>query len=103
MGPGPSNTMTNEDKITIPKLTADGSNWVDYRDRVIWLLESHSIDDHIEHDSPPTGYTALGKIGGLEPAERWRKEEVSIKQVIGPSIPTGTFTRIKSHKTVKAV
>jgi len=48
-------------------------------------------------------YTTLGKIGGLEPPEHWRKEEILIKQVIGPSIPLGTFTCVKSHKTVKAI
>jgi len=32
--------MANEDKIIVPKLTSDGSNWVNYRDCVLWLLES---------------------------------------------------------------
>ena len=62
--------MPNEDKIIAPKLTTkscrgNGSNWVDYRDRVLWRLESQSIDVHAEYDSPPSTYTALGKIGGL--------------------------------------
>ena len=56
MGPGLNDNMHFEDKITIPKLSDDGSNWVDYCDHVLWLLESQTIDDHIDHDSPPTAY-----------------------------------------------
>ena len=101
---GPVHTvMTSEDKIQVPKLSADGANWVDYRDRLLWLLESHSIEEHIQHDTLPTSYTTLGKIGGLEPLERWRKEEFAIRQVIGPSIPSSAFTRVKSNKSVKSV
>ena len=103
MGPGLGDTMHFEDKITIPKLSDDGSNWVDYRDRVLWLLESQTIDDHIEHDSPPMAYQNQGKVGGLEYADRWKKEETAIKQVIGPSIPRATFSRIKGQKNVKGV
>jgi len=40
MGPGLGDTMHSEDKITIPKLPDDSSNWVDYRNHVLWLLES---------------------------------------------------------------
>jgi len=69
MGPAFGDTMHFEDKITIPKLSDDGSNWVDYRDHVLWLLEAQSIDDHIDTDSPSTTYTAIGKIAGMEPAE----------------------------------
>ena len=103
MGPGLGDTMHFEDKITIPKLSDNGSNWVDYRDRVLWLLELQTIDDHINHDSPPTAYQNQGKVRGLEYANRWKKEETAIKQVIGPSIPHATFSRIKGQKNVKGV
>jgi len=103
MGPGLNDNMHFEDKITIPKLSDNGSNWVDYRNRVLWLLESQTIDNHINHDSPPTAYQNQGKVGGVEYANRWKKEETAIKQVIGPSIPRATFSRIKGQKHIKGV
>jgi len=35
MGPGLNDNMHFKDKITIPKLSDDGSNWVDYCDCVL--------------------------------------------------------------------
>ena len=101
MGPDSGDIM--QDKIIIPKLTDDGSNWIDYRDRVVWLLESQYIENHIDNDSPPSSYTSAGEVSGLKPDERWKKEETSIKQVIGPSLPRGAFSRIKGQKTVHGV
>src|SRR5579863_3868268 len=103
MGPGLDDTMQYKDKVTIPKLTDNGSNWVDYHDCILWLLNSQTIDIHIKHNSPSTEYTTIGKVGGLEPTECWRKEETIIKQVIGASIPYSAFTHIKGQKTVKDI
>jgi len=101
MGPASGENMHTEERVNVPKLTHDGSNWVDYRDRVLWLLESQNIDAHIADDTMLTSYTTDGKIGGLEPPERWKKEETVIRQVIGPSVPPTAFARIKGQKTVK--
>ena len=59
-------------KHSIPKLAADGSNWVIYRDRLLWVLDTNSLNDHLTHDSTPMSYASAG---GLGPDERWRKEE----------------------------
>jgi hypothetical protein len=56
---------------------------------------------HIADDSMLTSYTTQGKVGGLEHQERWMKEEMAIRQVIGTSVPSAAFTRIKGQKTVK--
>jgi hypothetical protein len=48
MGPDSGDNM--QDKIIIPKLANDGSNWIDYWDRIVWLLESQNIEEHIEHN-----------------------------------------------------
>jgi hypothetical protein len=93
--------MHSDDKFNVPKLSIDGANWVDYRDRVLWLLESQNIEAHIADDSMPSSYTTQGKVGGLEPQDRWTKEEQVIRQVIGPSVPSAAFARIKGQKTVK--
>ena len=101
MGPDSGDNM--QDKIILPKLSDDGSNWVDYRDRIVWLLESQNIEQHIDHDIAPSSYTAVGDVGGLKPEERWKKEETNIKQIIGPSLLRSPFSRIKGQKTVHGV
>jgi hypothetical protein len=58
-----------QNKTIIPKLTDDGSNWIDYWDHIVWLLESQNVEEHIEHDAPPSSYTAAGDIDGLKPAD----------------------------------
>ena len=102
MGPG-QDDMQSEDKVTVPRLNDTGSNWVNYHNCVLWLLDAQTIDVHIEHNSPTTEYTNQGKIGRLETAECWQKEENIIKQVIGASVPRSTFTCIKGQKSVKDI
>jgi hypothetical protein len=70
MGPGSNDNMHPEDKVTIPKLADNGSNWIDYRDCVVWLLESQNIDEHIENDTIPSSYSTTGEVGGLKPDQR---------------------------------
>ena len=93
----------DELKLKLPKLSPDGSNWVTYRDRLTWALQSNSIRDHIAADSPNAEYIALGTINSLEPAARWRKEEISINQALVSSLPDTAFNRIKDKTTVKDV
>ncbi|KAH9990645.1 hypothetical protein BJV74DRAFT_885003 [Russula compacta] len=56
-------------KHTVPKLAADGSNWVIYRDRMLWVLDTNSLKDHLQHDSMPTSYTTTSTIGSLTPEQ----------------------------------
>jgi len=101
MGPASGETMHTEERVNIPKLTHDGSNWVDYCDHILWLLESQNIDTHIADDTMLTSYTTEGKVGSLEPPECWKKEGTLIRQVIGLSVLSTTFACIKGQKTVK--
>jgi len=91
----------DEHKLKLPKLSPDGSNWVTYRDRLTWALQSNSIQGHIVAETPPTEYTALGTINGLEHPARWRKEEITIKQVLVSTLPDTAFNRIKGQAKVK--
>ena len=101
MGPGTGNAMHSDDKFNVPKLLINGANWDDYRDRVLWLLESQNIEAHIADDSMPSSYTTQGKVSSLDPQDRWMKEELVIRQVIGPSVPSAAFAHIKGQKMVK--
>ena len=86
-------------KHSIPKLAADGSNWVIYRDRLLWVLDTNSLNDHLTHDSTLTSYASAG---GLGPDERWRKEEGMVRQIIGATIPDTAFNCVKTCTNAKA-
>jgi transposase InsO family protein len=96
--------MQSEDtKLTVPKLSSDGSNWVIYRNRLVYTLNAHGLDIHLTQDAPTQEYIDGGDIGGLTPEARWRKEEGNVKTVIGTSVPDDVFNRISEGGTAKGV
>jgi hypothetical protein len=88
-------------KQNIPKLAVDGSNWVIFRDRLLWVLDTNSLSEHLAHDTIPTSYTNAGPVGSLQPDERWRKEEGLVRQIIGATIPDTAFNRVKGCTNAK--
>ena len=68
----------DEHRIKVPKLERSGANWVTYRDRFIWALQSESIDDHIAESAPTLDYINLGDVNDMKPQARWKKEEHTI-------------------------
>ncbi|KAI0043511.1 hypothetical protein FA95DRAFT_1498500, partial [Auriscalpium vulgare] len=95
--------MSEDLKIKVPKLAADGSNWVTYRDRMIWGLTARLLEDHLTNDAMPTAYATAGTVNGHTPAERWRQGEATVKQCIASSVPDSIFNRIKSGTRAKDV
>jgi len=51
--------------VQVLKLSLDGSNWVTYRDRLKWAMQTNTFDAHAGVDSPSVDYLALGTIGGI--------------------------------------
>ena len=92
--------LKDEHHVKLPKLERSGANWVTYRDRFIWALQSESIDDHIKQSSPPQAYKDLSKINDLEPEVHWMKEEHTIKQILSSMLPNTAFLKIKSSADV---
>ncbi len=88
-------------RFRLPKLATDGSNWVVYRDRVIWAMKAHTIDDHISADTPPQAYTDRGTMDSLTPEVHWDKEENVIKQILCTTLPDTAFNRIKNAIAIK--
>ena len=43
---------SKDDTLRVPKLHADGSNWVTYRDRLRWALDARGILNHLETNIP---------------------------------------------------
>jgi LTR polyprotein gag-polypeptide-like protein len=72
--------MGDELKTGVEKLVSNGSNWVTYRDHMIWSLRSCRLP---------------------VPQMRWESEEATTMQIITVSIPNSGFTNIRSHTTAK--
>ena len=92
----------DEHCVKVPKLERSGANWVTYRDRFIWALQSESIDDHIAESAPTPDYINLGDVNDLKPQARWKKEEHTIKQILSSSLPDTAFLKIKGADDVKS-
>jgi hypothetical protein len=93
--------MSDETKISVPKLSADGSNWVIYRDRMVWAMDSRDLADHLTNDMMPTAYGAAGTIGGVTAPARWAAGERTVKHAIAASVPDSVFNKIKSSTRAK--
>ena len=94
--------MSGELRINVPKLAADGSNWVVYRDRMTWAMDSRLLSDHLTNVSMPAAY-GPGTINGVTLAARWAQGEATVKQAIAASVPDSIFNRIKGSTRAKDV
>jgi hypothetical protein len=95
--------MSDEQRINVPKLSADGSNWVVYRDRMDWAMGSRILSQHLTNDAMPAAYGAAGTINGVDAATRWALGEATVKQAIATSVPDSIFTRVKNKTRAKDV
>jgi hypothetical protein len=53
----------------VVQLAADGSNWVNYQDRMMLAIRSYKWKDHLTNDSPTSQYTIAGTINSTTPEE----------------------------------
>jgi len=90
-------------KLHIEKLVADGSNWVTYRDHMIWSLRSRQLLDHLNSATITATYTNAGDVNNQSPATRWANNEATTMHIIASSIPNSVFTAIKGNTTAKGV
>jgi len=95
--------MHGDDTKSIPKLQADGSNWVMYRDHLTLALETNGLDTHITNDAAPSEYVAAGTIGNLDAATRWKRGEAMTKHLIASTVPNSVFNQVKGGTSAKAV
>jgi len=78
--------MSEDLKISVTKLIADGSNWVTYHDRLMWAIDSHNLSDHLTNLSVTQTYLDKGDVNGVMPQNRWRKDQ-AVHLVIGSGNP----------------
>ena len=95
--------MSDELKINVTKLLADGSNWVTYRNRMLWAVESRGLSDHLTEASITQDYKDVGKVGNITPEMQWRLDQATVKQLIATSIPDSVFNGIKIGASAKDV
>jgi hypothetical protein len=93
--------MSDDLKISITKLVADGSNWVTYRDRMLWAVNSRDLSEHLTNASMTQLYNNAGTIGNTTPQMRWTHDQAVVKQLIAASVPDTVFNRIKTGTTAK--
>ncbi len=95
--------MSNETKITVTKLVADGSNWVTYRDRMLWAIDSHGLSEHLTSLTIMQAYQDAGNVGILMPQMWWHLDQAAVKQLVSSSVLDTIFNTIKTGTTAKDV
>jgi gag-polypeptide of LTR copia-type len=95
--------MDKERTTRITKLAADGSNWVNYRDRMLLLIRSQKWKDHLTENSPTKRYIAAGNVDGATPNEQWEDDQAALINLIASSIPDSVFNKVKDKANTKGV
>jgi hypothetical protein len=95
--------MTDDLRISIENLAPDGSNWVTYRDRMVWTIESRGLTEHLSEASITQDYIAAGTVEHRTPQARWNQDNGIVKRLIGASIPNSVFLQIRSKTNAKDV
>src|SRR5271168_88594 len=96
----------------IPKLEADGSNWVIFKDRFLFAAAAASLVSHIDGTGVApileTGFPRSGPLSEAQQAEldkytsdlaRWESDEAMIRQAIASSISDSLFLEVRKKKT----
>jgi hypothetical protein len=54
-------------KLHVEKLNADGSNWVTYRDHMMWALRSRGLLEHLTSATITATYATMGTVNNITP------------------------------------
>ena len=95
--------MSDDLKISVTKLIADGSNWVMYREQMLWAINLCNLSEHLTSTAITQTYTNIGTAGSVTPLMRWNSDEAVVKQLIAISAPDTIFNRIKTGVNAKDV
>jgi transposase InsO family protein len=93
----------NEEKLHLPKLAEDGSNWITYRNRMQWTMKMRGLGDHLTNTAKTKSYDEAGEVGGLSPDQRWVKDEIKASGLLDATIPDEVFYKVKDTTNVKEV
>jgi hypothetical protein len=83
------------------KLAHNGSNWVNYRNKLLITVTMQRLTDHLQHEQITQEYLAGGIINGAGLQARWISDQATVKFIIMHSIPEAIFSQIKNSMHVK--
>jgi hypothetical protein len=95
--------MTGDFTLHLPKLAADGSNWITYHNHIKWTITMRGLGDHLTHDKVTQKYKDTSKVGGLKPEQRWTADKIAVNQILSVTIPDLVFNLIKTTYEPKDV
>ncbi|KAF8059277.1 hypothetical protein FPV67DRAFT_1426522, partial [Lyophyllum atratum] len=118
---GPEQTFDiSTSKVTLPKLSSDGSNWSTYKDRVMNTLTSKKLRRHVtgtarkpaELHEQSGAFFRAGSLAPLSDEElekhedamdEWLQKEAQVREVIYGTVDQSTFIQVKNETTAAAV
>ncbi|KIK16308.1 hypothetical protein PISMIDRAFT_269806 [Pisolithus microcarpus 441] len=109
-------TKLGDEFLKVPKLAAEGTNWVTYKDRLLWSVEARGLGGHLDgsETEPEDPKSLTGRGESWAPTTSAEKKEVEvwkaemktwqmgkaiIKQQIAGTLPNTLFTQIKRLKS----
>ncbi|KAF8074878.1 hypothetical protein FPV67DRAFT_1376124, partial [Lyophyllum atratum] len=112
-----SSTKLGDDFLRIPKLDVSGSNWVIYKDRLLWSVDARGLLDHLDgsEGEPVDPISDRDESTALTEAEirleaewkkalkLWRQGEAVVKQQIAGTIPDSLFMKIRGFGTAQEI
>ncbi|KAG1880157.1 hypothetical protein F4604DRAFT_1578839, partial [Suillus subluteus] len=115
-----SNSKLGEDFLCVPKLVADGENWMTYKDRLSWSVDARGFLGHLDGTEKkpidpstlsgrgaswlPTTSDELRELSTYRSAmKEWRMGEAITKQQIAGTIPDSLFIQVKNLTTAAEI
>ncbi|RDX47714.1 hypothetical protein OH76DRAFT_1316774, partial [Lentinus brumalis] len=105
-----------DESVRVPKLEANGANWVLYKARLTWAADAKGLAGHLDGTSlkpaaPPGAAGGTATATSPDPAmvqykadlADWNKGEASVKQLIASTIPDSLFMKIRDQPTARDV
>ena len=93
----------SEEKLHLPKLAEDGSNWITYHNHMQWTMKLRGLGDHLMNTTTTKSYNDTGDVGRLTPAQQWVKDKIKASGLLDMTIPDKVFHKIKDTTNVKEV
>lgn len=111
-----SSTKLGDNFLRVPKLVADGENWMTYKDRLSWSVDARGFLGHLKgtERKPVDPSTLSGRGASWSPTtpdevkelteykaamKEWRMGEAITKQQIAGTIPDSLFIQVKNLAT----
>jgi LTR polyprotein gag-polypeptide-like protein len=94
--------IMNNECISMPMLATNGSNWVNYRDHLVIILQVKKLSDHLVSDTLTLCYTIPGDVNSLTPAQCWANDEDLTLMILNALIPDTIYIQVKGSTNVKA-